>query len=280
MDTRDGSRRPSRPWGANELLGARGRALLRTAAFGGYSAAALAAFELHSRRVPPEAIEPLRARYKRKIGGDLLTVLGVDWRIEGAGVPGLERVDASGARPRLVVSNHRTALDIGVLLAHFAASMLSRAEVAGWPVFGRLATHGETIFVDRADKASGARAIREIRRMLMAGRTVVAFPEGTTLDGDDVRPFQGGAFAATRGIDVDVVPVGLAYDPGVEWVGGASFAAHVTALAARDRTRVVGVVGTPFRAEGNAQAMAGRARAEVQALVGEARARFVGRHGG
>jgi lyso-ornithine lipid O-acyltransferase len=262
------------------MLRGRARTLFRTAAFGGYSAAALAAFELHHRRVAPEAVATLRARYKRKVGSDLLALLGVDWRIENEGAPGEERIDVDDRRPRLVVSNHRTALDIGVLLAHFAGSMLSRAEVARWPVLGRLATHGQTIFVDRSDKASGARAIRQIRAALMAGRTVVAFPEGTTLAGDEVRPFQGGAFAATRGLDVEVVPVGLAYDRGVEWVGGATFLEHVSALAARDGTRVVGVVGRPFRAEGSASSLAVRARDDVDALVRGARARFDERYGG
>jgi 1-acyl-sn-glycerol-3-phosphate acyltransferase len=243
----------------------RSRAALRTAAFGGYSAAALAAYELHHRVVAPEAVTPLRARYKRKIASDLLALLGVEWSMTG---PRLA-LD----RPRLVVSNHRTALDIGVLLAHFAGSMLSRADLAGWPVLGRLATYGETIFVDRDDKASGARAIRQIRRALVAGRTVVAFPEGTTLAGDEVRPFQGGAFAATRGLDVSIVPVGLAYDEGVEWTDG-GFLEHVGALAARRRTRVVGVVGAPFAAEGPTSSLAARSRDAVQALVVDARARY------
>ncbi len=264
---------------APSVLG-RARTLLRTAAFGGYSAAALAAFEVHHRRVPPEEIAPLRARYKRQVGSDLLAVLGVDWRIEAHEARGRERVDVDVGRPRLVVSNHRTALDIGVLLAHFAGSMLSRAEVERWPVFGRLAAHGETIFVDRADKVSGAKAIRQIRTALLRGRTVVAFPEGTTLEGDEVRPFQGGAFAATRGLDVDIVPVGLAYDVGVEWVGGASFLAHVSALAARGGTRVVGVVGAPIRAHGTTASLVERARADVDALVREARSRYLERYGG
>lgn len=261
------------------LLG-RARTLLRTAAFGSYSAAALAAYELHHRRVPPESVSPLRSRYKRKVASDLLSVLGVEWYIESLDERGREREDLDVGRPRLVVSNHRTAIDVGVLLAHFAGSMLSRAEVESWPVLGRLAMHGETIFVDRSDKTSGAKAIRQIRRALLRGRTVIAFPEGTTLEGDEVRPFLGGAFAATRGLEVDIVPVGLAYDPGVEWVGETSFAGHLSALAARDATGVVGVVGAPFESRGSAASLALRARAEVEALVREARARYVDRYGG
>jgi 1-acyl-sn-glycerol-3-phosphate acyltransferase len=250
----------------------RGRslALLRTAAFGGYSAAALAAYELHRRAVAPEDVSPLKARYKRRIAGDLLTLLGVEATIVG------ERFALD--RPRLVVSNHRTALDIGLLLGHFAGSMLSRADVSAWPVLGRLATHGETIFVDRDDKASGAKAIRQIRRALIDGRTVVAFPEGTTLEGDDVRPFQGGAFAATRRLSVDIVPVGLAYDEGVEWTSG-GFMSHVGGLAARRQTRVVGVVGKPFAANGTSSELAARSHDLVQGLVVEARALYRARYG-
>ncbi|MBC7172319.1 MAG: hypothetical protein H5U40_07840, partial [Polyangiaceae bacterium] len=57
------------------------------------------------------------------------------------------------------------------------------------------------------------------------------------------------------------------------------FVGHVAELASRDRTRVIGVAGTPFRAGGSAAALASRAQREVQTLVSEARMRYVDRYG-
>jgi 1-acyl-sn-glycerol-3-phosphate acyltransferase len=151
--------------------------------------------------------------------------------------------------------------------------MLSRADVANWPILGRLARLGGTIFVDRADKGSGARAIRAIRSALVAGETVSAFPEGTTFAGDEVRPFQPGVFSAAHGNRTPVVPVGLAYDEGSEYVG-TTFGRHLIDLAARSRTRVSLVAGEPFEPARDTRTTTAEAHVRVQALVHEARERY------
>ena len=69
-----------------------------------------------------------------------------------------------------------------------------------------------------------------------------------------------------------MLPVGLAYDHGVEYFH-TSFMTHLEQVAARPRTRVVVEVGQPFPAEGKSAELAERAQQEVQALVTRARAR-------
>lgn len=171
----------------------------------------------------------------------------------------------------LVVANHRAALDIGVLLTQLDAAFLSRSDLADWPLLGRLARHSHTVFVDRTSEASGANAIRAIRRMLAAGESVVVFPEGATFRGDEVRPFKKGAFAAARGLDVDIVPVGLAYPEGVEYVD-VDFVTHLRVVASRPRTDVAVVVGSPLHAgSSRTTELAERAQQEVSDLVLRAR---------
>jgi 1-acyl-sn-glycerol-3-phosphate acyltransferase len=130
-----------------------------------------------------------------------------------------------------------------------------------------------TIFVDRDHAGSGASAIRAIRRRLQDGASILVFPEGGTFSGDQVRPFRAGAFAALRGIDVEIVPVGLAYDPGSEFVDE-TFVEHVLRVARRPVTRCVVHIGTPQMAGGRANDLASQLRAEVQALVDQARAHW------
>jgi 1-acyl-sn-glycerol-3-phosphate acyltransferase len=173
--------------------------------------AALLAWSLGRLRVelaltgPNEAKrEAVRVRTKARVSRQLLRVFGVVMEGENHLPP--------ATRARLVVANHRTAFDIGVMMAQFGGLMLSRGDLSSWPIIGRLAREGHTIFVDRESGHSGARAIRAIRRALEAGNTVSVYPEGTTYIGDDVRAFSPGAFAAARGLAVDIVPVGLAYD--------------------------------------------------------------------
>ncbi len=108
--------------------------------------------------------------------------------------------------------------------------MVSRADLAGWPLIGFAARSVGTVFVDRADAASGASALRSMRTHLAAGSSVIVFPEGTTFPDDEVRPFQPGAFVAAARAGVDVLPVGLAYETGS---GAAFFGEAFTAHLAR-----------------------------------------------
>jgi 1-acyl-sn-glycerol-3-phosphate acyltransferase len=128
------------------------------------------------------------------------------------------------------------------------------------------------VFVDRDDRKSGAAAIRRLRRLLREGRTVIVFPEGTTQRGDEVHPFHAGGFVAARGLDVEVVPVGLAYPEGTEWFGD-TFGAHAAKLASRPRTEVRVCIGEARRSAGiRTEELARQLREAVQDLVPRARA--------
>jgi 1-acyl-sn-glycerol-3-phosphate acyltransferase len=110
---------------------------------------------------------------------------------------------------------------------------------------------------------------------LKRGETICLFPEGTTFEGDDVRPFHAGAFSAALRTKAEIVPVGIAYETG----SGASFVnepflAHLGRMAGADPTRVVACVGAPIAVADDARAatLASAARDGVQTLVHRARA--------
>ena len=179
-------------------------------------------------------------------------------------------------RGRLVVANHRSTIDVGILLRLFGGRMVSRADLSNWPLLGAAARRVGTVFVDREDAASGANAIREIRQLLKNGHTVNLFAEGTTFADDEVRPFHAGAFVAALRTGADIVPVGIAYErgSGAQFVGE-SFLTHLSRLAAAKPTRVVVTVGAPIPTVGSTRAneLKDRTHARVQELVRDARAR-------
>jgi len=223
-------------------------------------------FELVAALAPHADPQELASRHAQRLGRRMLRVLGVDLSVVG------EIPDRVPGRGRLVVANHRAATDIGVMLALFGGALVARADMANWPLVGLMASRTGTIFVDRADRRSGARAIRIMRRRLAAGGTLGIFPEGGTFTGDEVRPFQPGAFVAARGLDVEVIPVGVAVPLGLEYVG-ISFGEHISRVAARTRTPVTVVVGEPMRVEVRARDQAELCRSRVAELVREARSR-------
>lgn len=97
----------------------------------------------------------------------------------------------------LIAANHTSWLDIPVLSAVMPLSFVAKSEVGLWPFFGTLARLQRTVFTHR--KRAEVMADREsIRRRLVAGETLVIFPEGTSSDGNRVLPFKSALFSAAE----------------------------------------------------------------------------------
>ena len=243
----------------------RARAAARVAAMGSLTLAMLGAVRAHQRLVPePERYDTYQ-RWMKQWAHGLLQIFGVHAEVLDPPPP------AAGAR--LVVANHRSPLDILLVLREFGGVVLSRDDLANWPVLGPAARSAETIFVDRKDIRSGVVAARTIRDRLSRGRTVTVCPEGTTHAGDEVRPFFEGAFAAARGLPVELVPVGIAYQAGSEFVEP-TFGEHLARIAARRETRVVCAIGRARSMQGSRKEISASLRTEIQDLVLRARERI------
>ncbi len=242
-----------------------GRVTRRVGGLAADVVATVAAYDLQAAR----GTESERAWYlgwqRRRFCRSALDRFGVQWSLAPS--------PSAACRGRLVVANHRSVMDILVLVAGFGGTVLSRADVARWPLFGGIARRAGTVFVERGDRRSGMLAVRAMRRVLARGETLIVFPEGGTFSGDEVRPFRRGAFVAASGLDVEIVPVGLAHDPSHEYVD-VRFVEHLLSVASSARSRMVGRVGAalPIVPGARPEEMAERARHAVQALVLEARA--------
>jgi lyso-ornithine lipid O-acyltransferase len=247
------------------------RAPVRASGLAIYTIARLAAVTAHESVVRAQNRQVVFDKHMRAWCRRLLKMFGVQVIVAPGPPPA-----ATGAR--LVVANHRSPADIVVLLSLFGGQFLGQAAVAKWPILGTAARKAGTVWVERSRGASGASAIRVIRRRLEQGATLLVFPEGTTYEGDQVREFRQGAISAMRGLDVEVIPVGLAYDAGIEWVDE-SFMAHLQKMASRKTTRLVVKVGSPIKVRpGESRPeLTTRLHDVVQGLVHEARAIHLGR---
>jgi lyso-ornithine lipid O-acyltransferase len=245
------------------------RRAARVGAFGTTTAVMLPAFMARKAVASPESRDAVRDRWVGAWCRTLLRAFGVGVIVAGA--PGL---GGPATRGRLVVANHRSTADILALLRAFGGAMVSRADVAGWPLIGAAARAVGTVFVDRSNAFSGATAVRAIRARLVRGGTVIVFPEGGTSSGDEVRLFRPGAFIAALRADAEVVPVGLAYSSGSEAAFvDESFPAHLARMAAATPSKVAMCIGAPILGSAGARAESLRdsAHAEVTRLVAQAR---------
>ena len=95
-------------------------------------------------------------------------------------------------------------------------SFVAKSEVAGWAFFGLLAKLQETVFVARERRSATGEARDKIRARLAAGDALMLFPEGTSNDGNRVKPFKSALMGAAEselenGRHVKVQPVSTAY---------------------------------------------------------------------
>jgi 1-acyl-sn-glycerol-3-phosphate acyltransferase len=120
----------------------------------------------------------------------------------------------------LIVANHTSWLDIIVFSAVGQVSFVAKSEVATWPLFSTLAKLQETVFVERTRRQATGQARDQIRDRLLAGDTLVLFPEGTSNDGNAVLGFKSALMGAVEArVDdgkggqraVRVQPVSTAY---------------------------------------------------------------------
>ncbi|GGK16351.1 lysophospholipid acyltransferase family protein [Luteimonas terricola] len=148
--------------------------------------------------------ETLRARLVRAWQGGLMRVFGLRMRRLGTPLPG----------GTLFVANHVSWMDISALHSQRMMGFVAKHEIEGWPLVGRMARRGETIFHQRGSQESLGGVLEAMIARLRAGRSVGVFPEGRTRDGAEVGPFHARIFMAAVEAGVPVQPVALRYGAG------------------------------------------------------------------
>ncbi len=111
----------------------------------------------------------------------------------------------------LIVANHVSWLDIYVLHSLLFTRFISKAEVRQWPLIGWLAKMTGTLFLERTKKSDAARINREMAEHLRAGECLALFPEGTTTDGSELKPFYASLFNPALEAEAQVWPVLIRY---------------------------------------------------------------------
>jgi len=161
----------------------------------------------------------------------------------------------STAQPTLFVSNHASYIDIEVLGALIAGSFVAKSEVKSWPVFGVLAQLQRTVFVERRVRSSAAQQRDSLTGRLQAGDNLILFPEGTSNDGNRVRPFKSALFSAAEVrigdaplvvqpvtvayVRLNGTPIGRHMRPYFAWYGDMALADHLWHLAGLGRTDIL-----------------------------------------
>lgn len=113
---------------------------------------------------------------------------------------------------RLIVSNHLSYIDVLVISSLVPSVFITSVELKNTALLGTLARLSGSIFVERRKPSGLKREIADIAAALSQGMPVVLFPEGTTSNGDRVRPFKNSLFDAAVLTRADIVPICLCYN--------------------------------------------------------------------
>jgi lyso-ornithine lipid O-acyltransferase len=168
----------------------------------------------------------------------VLVVCGIEATLEGEVPPG----------PMLLVANHRSYIDIAPILAHVSCAFVAKSELRSWPLLGKGASLGNTVFVERGNSASRKATRNAIIEKLQTGTSVVVFPEGTTSRGPGMLPFRPGVFNTLAGSGFPVVPVAIDYeDPEAAYVGDDTFLGNFLRVFSHRHTRLSVSFGPPLQ---------------------------------
>ncbi len=172
-----------------------------------------------------------RAQWAQQTARRILAGVGIRYRVEG-----------TPPTHGLVVSNHLSYLDVLILSAAMPCFFVAKMEIGGWPIFGKAARIGGTIFLDRTSMESAMSVADQMTERLKQPIPVLLFPEGTSTDGSQVLPFHSRLIdpATSTGTQITTAAVRYVIEDGTPekelcWFGDESFATHLL--------KVLGVAG-------------------------------------
>lgn len=123
-------------------------------------------------------------------------------------VEGKEKIDRT--KVYVAVSNHQSMIDILVihsLFFHF--KWVSKKENLYIPFVGWNMILNRYVILDRASRKSFIRMMKDCRRHIRQGSSIMIFPEGTRSSDGNLRNFKEGAFRLAHQMKCPVLPIVL-----------------------------------------------------------------------
>lgn len=161
-----------------------------------------------------------------------------NWMLDWMGI----RLSVTGSppsQPVLLVSNHRSYLDVVALASNAPCFFLAKQELLSWPVLGHAVRMGQAVTVQRECADSRGQARSRVADMLGSGLSVAVFPEGTTHAGPGILPFRPGLFHVAAQGGHAVMPVAVEVEREEDaFVGEDSFLSHFMRVFSRPKIEV------------------------------------------
>ena len=134
----------------------------------------------------------------------ILWVSGVQVALDG-----VQHLDPD--HPQVLVANHQGSFDIWALAAVLPVQFrwVVKKELFSIPTLGAAMRAAGYVAVDRFDPRQAVKDMRECRKRLKQGRSLLIFPEGTRSSDGKVGQFKPGAFLLATQAKLPIVPIGI-----------------------------------------------------------------------
>lgn len=141
-------------------------------------------------------------------------------------------------RPCFLVANHVSWMDILALAGATGTAFVAHDGLAGNLPLRFLCRLNRTVFIARGERGTVGEQVGQLQQGLRETGVLTLFPEGTTGDGEILRPFKSSLLAAVDGDDATVAiqPVWLDYGRearAIAWFGEESGLANFLRILAR-----------------------------------------------
>lgn len=132
----------------------------------------------------------------------VLWLAGVKLKVEG-----LEKVDFS--KPYVFVSNHQSFMDIACVIAALPTRLhfVAKQELKKFPFIGQYMVAMGMIFIDRKNINKAVESLQKAGKLVKAGKSVIAFPEGTRTKDGTIGVFKKGPFLLAAEAGVQIIPI-------------------------------------------------------------------------
>ena len=111
----------------------------------------------------------------------------------------------------LFVANHISWIDIWAIKQVHPVNFVAKSEVRDWPIIGWLAEKTGTLFIERTRRHDTGRTANNMEQWLQEGKCLCLFPEGTTTNGTELKPFKTGLLQAAINAEAILQPVAIRY---------------------------------------------------------------------
>ena len=124
-------------------------------------------------------------------------------------VEGLDHVDFT--KPHFFASNHQSLIDVPVLFRVLPTPLVFvlKEDLRKVPFLGWYVSAMGMIFVRRGERRQSMEALKQGARSIHAGKSVLAFPEGTRSRDGRVGAFKSGVFLPAIDAAIPVVPISI-----------------------------------------------------------------------